>query len=133
MPGTNPDALQARDDLSQDDLREAWPLLVLEDRLEAFRALPRTEAEDFFLMLSSRDQAELLVALPAAERRSWIRLLAPDDAADVIQEAPREERADMLGAARRADPARGHGPARLRRGRRRRPDEPALRAACAPR
>ncbi len=89
VPGMNPDALQARDDLSQDDLREAWPLLVLEDRLEAFRALPRTEAEDFFLKLSSRDQAELLVALPPAERRSWLRLLAPDDAADLIQEAPR--------------------------------------------
>ena len=97
MPGPNPDALQARDDLSQDDLREAWPLLVLEDRLEAFRALTRTEAENWFLMLSSRDQAELLVALPAAERRSWIRLLAPDDAADVIQEAPREEWSDILG------------------------------------
>ena len=93
----NPDALQARDDLSQDDLREAWPLLVLEDRLDAFRALTRTEAENWFLMLSSRDQAELLVALPPAERRSWIRLLAPDDAADVIQEAPREEWSDILG------------------------------------
>ena len=49
---------------SLDDLREAWPLLVVEDRLEAFRALTRTEAENWFLSLSSRDQAELLLELP---------------------------------------------------------------------
>jgi magnesium transporter len=79
-----------------DDLREAWDLLDVEDRLAGFRALERTEAEDFFLSLSSRDQAELLLELPHAERRSWLRMLAPDDAADVVQEAPREEWPDLL-------------------------------------
>lgn len=83
--------------LSFDDLHEAWPLLVLEDRVDSFRALPRTDAESFFLGISSRDQAELVLALPAGERRSWIRLLAPDDAADLIQSAPREEWSDLLG------------------------------------
>ena len=79
-----------------DDLREAWDLLDVEDRLAGFRALERTEAEDFFLSLRSRDQAELLLELPHAERRSWLRMLAPDDAADVVQEAPREEWPDLL-------------------------------------
>ena len=37
-----------------DDLREAWDLLDVEDRLAGFRALERTEAEDFFLSLRSR-------------------------------------------------------------------------------
>jgi magnesium transporter len=82
--------------LSPDDLHEAWPLLVLEDRVEMFRAQDRSDAETFFLSLSSRDQAELLLALPSGERRSWIRLLAPDDAADLVQNAPREEWSDLL-------------------------------------
>jgi len=82
--------------LTLDDLREAWDLLDVEDRLAGFRSLERTEAEDFFLSLRSRDQAELLLELPSPERRSWLRLLAPDDAADVVQEAPREEWPDLL-------------------------------------
>lgn len=94
MAAATPEPLEVP---SLDDLREAWPLLAGEDRLEAFRALSRTEAESWFLSLSSRDQAELLLQLPAVEQRSWIRLLAPDDAADVIQNAPREEWSDLLG------------------------------------
>ncbi|MGE5180349.1 MAG: magnesium transporter [Bacteroidota bacterium] len=82
--------------LSVDDLREVWNLLVPEDRIESFRALPRPEAEDLFLELSARDQAELLLALPPPERRSWVRLLPPDDAADLIQEAGSEEREPLL-------------------------------------
>jgi magnesium transporter len=82
--------------LSAEDLREAWLLFAPEDRLLGFGALPRTEAEDFFLGLSARDQAELLLALPREERRSWLRLLAPDDAADVVQAAPPEEREGLL-------------------------------------
>lgn len=83
--------------LSRDDLHEAWPLLVLEDRVESFRALARDDAETFYFGLSSRDQAELILALPTSERRSWMCLLAPDDAADLIQSAPREEWSDLLG------------------------------------
>jgi magnesium transporter len=83
--------------LSVDDLREVWNLLVPEDRIESFRALPRPEAEDLFLELSARDQTELLLALPSPERRSWVRLLPPDDAADLIQEAGSEEREALLG------------------------------------
>jgi magnesium transporter len=82
--------------LSISDLEEAWSLLVPSDRLESFRALERTDAEDFFLSLSARDQAELLLALPSAERRSWIRLLAPDDAADLVQEVSHEQREELL-------------------------------------
>jgi magnesium transporter len=82
--------------LDAEDLREAWSLLVTEDRLESFRALDRTDAEDLFLSLSSRDQAELLLLIPIPERRSWLRLLAPDDAADLIQEVPPEDREPLL-------------------------------------
>jgi magnesium transporter len=87
---------EAPEHLSYEDLLDAWSLLVAEDRIEGFRALERTEAEDLFLGLSSRDEAELLLSIPLAERRSWIRLLAPDDAADVIQECPPEERDALL-------------------------------------
>ena len=55
--------------LSAEDLLEAWHLLVSEDRLDSFLALPRPEAEDLFLSLSAHDQAELLFALPQPERR----------------------------------------------------------------
>src|SRR5262245_14996287 len=82
--------------LTLDDLREAWDLLDSEDRLGGFRALGRTEAEDFFVSLRSRAQPEPLLELPAPERRSWLRLHAPDDAADVLQESPREDWPDLL-------------------------------------
>ena len=96
MPPPNPESNVA-ERLAAEDLLEAWNLLVPEDRLESFQALPRPEAEDLFLSLSARDQAELLRMLPPPERRSWIRLLAPDDAADLIQEIPPEEREEILG------------------------------------
>ncbi len=79
------------------DLQETWRLLDLEDRVESFRALPRDEAEEFFLQLPARDQAELLGEFRPGERRSWMRLLPPDDAADLIQEAGDEEREPLLG------------------------------------
>jgi magnesium transporter len=82
--------------LSAEDLREAWNLLVPEDRIESFKALDRPDAEDLFLELSARDQAELLFSLPPAERRSWLRLLPMDDAADLIQEAGAEHREALL-------------------------------------
>ncbi len=92
---SSPDT-ELEEPLSVSDLKEAWTLLVPSDRLESFRALERTQAEDFFLSLSAHDQAELLLGLPPAERRSWIRLLAPDDAADLVQEVPVEEREGLL-------------------------------------
>jgi magnesium transporter len=95
---------EAPEQLSLEDLQDAWPLLVSEDRHEAFRALERTDAEDLFLSLSSRDQADLILDLPANERRSWIRLLAPDDAVDLIQEVHAEERDALL--AQLDDPTR---------------------------
>ena len=95
MPPPNPESNVA-ERLAAEDLLEAWNLLVPEDRLESFQALPRPEAEDLFLSLSARDQADLLLMFPQPERRSWIRLLAPDDAADLIQEIPPEERVEIL-------------------------------------
>jgi len=78
------------------ELREAWPVLSPEERLEGLRVLPHAEAEDFLLALPARDQAELILSTSAHERRSWMRLMPPDDAADVIQEAPEEERENLL-------------------------------------
>lgn len=86
----------AEDQLSAEDLREAWPVLGHEDRVAGFRLLPRAMAEELFLSLDSRDQAELLLALSTAEQRSWVRLLQPDDAADLIQGLPSEEHDGML-------------------------------------
>jgi magnesium transporter len=82
--------------LSIEDLREAWNLLVHEDRLESFHALPRHEAEDLYLELPARDQAELVLSLPSHERRSWVRLSPPDDVADLIQEVDAKHREELL-------------------------------------
>ncbi len=83
--------------LSADDLRDAWPVLSVDDRMQGFRMLSQAEAEDFFLSMPARDQAELLNVLPVHSRRSWMRLLAPDDAADLVQQVPFEMREGLLG------------------------------------
>src|SRR2546426_6692957 len=82
--------------LSSEDLRDAWPLLVPEDRLSGFRALDPSEADDFFLSRRTRDQRDLLLLLPAGERRLWLRSLPPDDAADLLQAVPAAEERDVL-------------------------------------
>ena len=79
--------------LSAEELRDAWPILSIDERVEGFRLLPREEAEEFFFTLSPRDQADIIASLPAPERRAWMRLLPPDDAADIVQELPREREA----------------------------------------
>ncbi len=82
--------------LTPDELREAWPLLLPEDRLESFHALDPAVADDFFLSLGTSGQSSLLLSLPEGERRLWLRLLPPDDAADLIQAAPFVEREALL-------------------------------------
>ena len=77
-------------------LLERWPKLTHRERLDAFQAIPREQADDFFLELSSRDQLDLLGTLPGGEHRIWLRLLAPDDAADLIQLAPADRRQGLL-------------------------------------
>ncbi|HEX7841862.1 MAG TPA: magnesium transporter [Kofleriaceae bacterium] len=84
------------DALSADELRDAWPLLDLEERGDGLRVLPREDAEDFFIALSASDQAALLLYFRPGQRRQWMRLLEPDDVADVIQEAGEDHRARLL-------------------------------------
>jgi magnesium transporter len=87
---------EAPDALSPGELEDAWPVLSRDERVEGFRLLDGTDADDFFLGLSSREQAELVAALSPAEARRWVRLLDPDDAADLLQEMDPEERAGIL-------------------------------------
>jgi magnesium transporter len=82
--------------LTLTDLRDAWPFLSRDERLDGFRLLPRAGQEELFLGLPARDTALLVQELAAGERRSWIRLLAPDDAADLVQHCGADDRAPML-------------------------------------
>ncbi|HEV7669128.1 MAG TPA: magnesium transporter [Thermoanaerobaculia bacterium] len=82
--------------LSAEELEEAWQILATEDRVEGFALLTREEAEEFLLNLSPYEQAELLAALPLVERRLWMRSYEPDDAADLLQEASPELRDELL-------------------------------------
>ncbi|MFA5862757.1 MAG: magnesium transporter [Candidatus Thermoplasmatota archaeon] len=77
---------------SPEALNETWPSLTPEERVEAFKRLPRATAGNFFLSRTARGQALLVHAAPEWERRLLMRMLAPDDAADVLQEFPPEER-----------------------------------------
>ncbi len=82
--------------VSSVDLRDAWSILDPSDRVEGFRCLTSSEAEEFFLELSALDRANVVLGLPTLEQRWWMRALAPDDAADVIQAAPVEDRGKLL-------------------------------------
>jgi magnesium transporter len=85
-----------REPLSLGEIRDVWPLLAHEDRIQGFLLLPRDEAEDFFFSVSARDQSDLVCGMPGREQRSWVRLLPPDDAADLVQAAPAEKRDALL-------------------------------------
>ncbi|CAN5761079.1 magnesium transporter [soil metagenome] len=87
---------EVENELSTDELRDAWPLLDLEERRDGLRVLPREDAEEFFIALSAQDQASLLMSFRSGQRRQWMRMLEPDDAADLIQEAPDENRGTLL-------------------------------------
>jgi magnesium transporter len=82
--------------LSPEELREAWPVLSTQERLEGLTLLTHAETETLFLGMHAHDQADLLLAASLPTRRSLIRFLPPDDAADVIQEAPVEDRQGLL-------------------------------------
>jgi magnesium transporter len=84
------------DQLGPDELRDAWPLLDLEERGDGLRVLPREEAEEFFIQLTPRDQADLLLHFRPGQRRQWMRMLEPDDVADVIQQGGEANRQTLL-------------------------------------
>jgi magnesium transporter len=88
--------LMEEKNFTSSELYDAWSVLSLEERIDAFELLKRDAADDFFLQLGARDRAQLLLGLPAGEQRLWMRMLAPDDAADLIQEAPSDERENLL-------------------------------------
>jgi len=84
------------DELSPEELRDAWPLLDLDERADGLRVLPREDAEDFFIGITAGDQAALLLHFRPGQRRQWMRLLEPDDVADLIQRVPEENRPTLL-------------------------------------
>ena len=85
------------DALTAEELRDAWPLLDLEERSDGLRVMPREDAEEFFISLSAVDQSALLMHFRPGQRRQWMRLLEPDDVADVIQEVDEKHRSTLLG------------------------------------
>lgn len=95
MPATqNESDLDAR--VAAADLRDAWQVLDPPSRIEGFRYLTSSDAEEFFLELPALDRAQVLLGLPTPEQKWWMRALAPDDVADVVQKAPEEERGALL-------------------------------------
>ena len=85
-----------REHLSPDELRDAWPVLDAEERLEGFHLMTRDECEDFFLEQTTRGQAMILRGVSPREKRGLLRLMPPDDIADVLQEFAPEERAELM-------------------------------------
>jgi magnesium transporter len=91
-----PAAAEADDELSIDELRDAWPFLDLDERGDGLRVMPREDAEEFFISLSAKDQSDLILHFRAGQRRQWMRLLEPDDVADVVQSVGEHERHLLL-------------------------------------
>jgi magnesium transporter len=84
------------DALHAAELRDAWDVLSVTERLEGLRLLGLDELEDLLLGLSAHEQMELLLGATRYEARSWLRLLPPDDAADMVQEADPTDRATLI-------------------------------------
>jgi magnesium transporter len=82
--------------LTGSELREAWPVLSTEERLEGLGLLTHAETEALFMGMHAHDQADLLLAAPLPTRRSLMRFLPPDDAADVVQEVSTADRHGLL-------------------------------------
>jgi magnesium transporter len=78
------------------DLRDQWATYSLNEKIEKFSSLTRSDAEDLFLTLNAHDQAEVISNISSLEKRSWVRLLAPDDVADLIQELGTDSRESIL-------------------------------------
>ena len=78
------------------ELKDAWAVLSVQDRLEGLRLLSWDDLEEVVVGLSARDNTELLEAASPQESRTWIRMLPPDDVADVIQESDPERRGTLL-------------------------------------
>lgn len=51
------------------EVRDAWPALDPDERLEGFLMIAPEEADDFFLNLAPLGQAQILTKLPAGQRR----------------------------------------------------------------
>jgi magnesium transporter len=84
------------DDYSLENLLENWQVLTRSQRMEVFGILGRMDQEELFINLSYDYQAELFEEFPQGEKRSWIRLLAPDDIADLIQNLDEDGQAYAL-------------------------------------
>jgi magnesium transporter len=84
------------DRFTVEQLRDAWPILSTEERLEGFQLLVPAQVEEFFPLLSSNDQVALISDLAPSDARRLMRLLAPDDATDVVQSFPKEDRGRVL-------------------------------------
>jgi magnesium transporter len=96
MTEAAPETTATPESITEEEVRDTWPLLQRGDRALAFHLLSREHAGDFFLALGAQDQAELLATMAPAEKRTWIRVLPPDDAATVLRVASDEERAALL-------------------------------------
>jgi len=75
MPDTEQLFASSDEALSPIELRDAWPVLALADRVEGFRLLPPGTADDFFVSLPASDQLEMLGVFTPGERKTWIRAL----------------------------------------------------------
>ena len=86
----------ADDELTLDELRDAWPLLDLDERATACASSRARTPRSSSSRCPPRDQAALLLHFRPGQRRQWMRLLEPDDVADVIQEAGEDHRPTLL-------------------------------------
>jgi Mg/Co/Ni transporter MgtE len=94
--------------LSAEELCDAWPALAADERAEGFRLLPPDSADEFFLTLAPLGQAQILTCIPEGQRRLFQQhgflalpvlgaegrmkgIVTIDDIVDVVQEEATED------------------------------------------
>lgn len=78
--------------LSAEELREAWNVLSVSERIDGLRCLETPEARDFFAALSAVERATLLLDMSTEERTGWLESLEAVEVVelvDVVSDADR--------------------------------------------
>jgi magnesium transporter len=72
------------DALSTEELREAWIVLSVSERLDGLRCLDTVEARDFFSELTAVERATLLLDMSTEERSTWLETLDPIEVVELV-------------------------------------------------
>ncbi|OJH42581.1 hypothetical protein BON30_05165 [Cystobacter ferrugineus] len=85
-----PQETQDPEPIFPQELRDAWPALSRDERVESFKLVPHATADDFFLSLSAQEQAALSACRPRPPGLLLIdaAVTKPGPGSDPIRQGP---------------------------------------------